>query len=549
MVWLGTNGSWSLRLRLIENFLGGVAIGLAGYFSSYWLSLLVKTIQDNQVEDIKRYLFLLVAVSVGLVAIKFVWRRTCEFVGKIIENNIKKYYYRKLFYKNYDWHIQNSVGYFSSMLDKVVARIHTWNWAMAFDYISSFTLGACFLVYTWQVSPLLFIYFFTCLAVLIIMTRVLYVSRAKLLRENAAKSRDFQKLFVDFLYNIRSIKKLNLLKFTQNKIDEKATQLERKNTQMMTFNAYQYLLTESLIQLQFLVPLVYFVYQLIKTGDGIEIIVMLTALQGKMAEIGRRIMAFMHEIATSQKDFELLAEHMKDDQDTATTKMTKHTRKQWREIRFKDTYFTFYKDKTKFEHHVDDFVINRGDHVAVVGKSGEGKSTFLNLLTRQYNVKSGAITLDDVNYTEVSQKFFDDNMTYVSQDIELFNLSLYDNITIGKHVSRQQLQKLIDGCCLNELIERMNGDMDTNIGEKGIKVSGGEKQRINLARGLLLGRDILILDEITANLDPATTKHIWEFIFSEYGNHTIIAISHEPELLKHVNKKIMFRGGCGKCAK
>lgn len=87
--------------------------------------------------------------------------------------------------------------------------------------------------------------------------------------------------------------------------------------------------------------------------------------------------------------------------------------------------------------------------------------------------------------------------------------------------------------------------MNLYIGEKGIKVSGGERQRINLARGLILNREILVLDEITANLDPKTTKKIWEFIFKEYKDKTIIAISHTPELLNHVNKVIEFNNGCG----
>lgn len=85
--------------------------------------------------------------------------------------------------------------------------------------------------------------------------------------------------------------------------------------------------------------------------------------------------------------------------------------------------------------------------------------------------------------------------------------------------------------------------MHTDIGEKGIKVSAGEKQRINLARGLLLERDILVLDEITANLDPLTTQHIWKFIFEEYNDKTIIAVSHEPELLKHINRRLEFQNG------
>ena len=92
----------------------------------------------------------------------------------------------------------------------------------------------------------------------------------------------------------------------------------------------------------------------------------------------------------------------------------------------------------------------------------------------------------------------------------------------------------------------MNGNLDTPIGEKGIKVSGGERQRINLARGLLLDRDILVLDEITANLDPMTTERIWEYIFKEYKEKTIVAISHEKGLLQHTNKVVRFRNGRGK---
>ena len=124
-------------------------------------------------------------------------------------------------------------------------------------------------------------------------------------------------------------------------------------------------------------------------------------------------------------------------------------------------------------------------------------------------------------------------------------MSLYDNIVMGKRISPKKLQKIIDGCCLNELIERMKGNLHTDIGEKGVKVSAGEKQRISLARGLLLDRDVLVLDEITANLDPVTTQHIWNYIFSEYADKTIIAVSHEKDLLNHVTRRLDFKKGIG----
>lgn len=208
--------------------------------------------------------------------------------------------------------------------------------------------------------------------------------------------------------------------------------------------------------------------------------------------------------------------------------------------------FEFVKDGSIFKHQINDFVIYCGDHIAVTRKSGEGKTTFLNLLTRQFTVEDGAVSVDKMNYKDLSASFFEDNITYISQDVELFDMTLYDNIVMGKRVSAEKLQKVLDGCCLNELVERMNGNLHTDIGEKGVKVSGGEKQRISLARGLLLDRDILVLDEITANLDPFTTERIWQFFFKEYADKTIVAVSHEKELLNHVSRKLDFKKGIGR---
>ena len=208
--------------------------------------------------------------------------------------------------------------------------------------------------------------------------------------------------------------------------------------------------------------------------------------------------------------------------------------------------FEYVKDGSIFSHKVADFTIHPGDHIAVTGKSGEGKTTFLNLFTNQFHVMGGSISVDNIDYKDLPAAFFDEHITYISQDVELFDMTLYDNIVMGKRVAPEKLQKIIDGCCLNELIERMNGNIHTDIGEKGVKVSAGEKQRISLARGLLLDRDILVLDEITANLDPITTQNIWNFIFTAYGDKTIIAVSHEKDLLNHITRRLEFKKGVGK---
>ncbi len=335
---------------------------------------------------------------------------------------------------------------------------------------------------------------------------------------------------------------MNLLGFVNKKLDDKGEKVFTSCIKTMHYNAYQYGFIETFINVLFLLPIGYYVYQFIKTGQGVEVIVMIAAIQGKISELGLQLMALMTELARAGVDCRILAEHLGEDKPKTTSQKNI---KKWHKIKFDNTYFEYTKDGNLFSHKVADFTIHQGDHIAVTGKSGEGKTTFLNLFTNQFAVAKGKVTVDGVDYKDLPTAFFDDHITYISQDVELFDMTLYDNIVMGKRIPADKLQKVIDGCCLNELVARMNGNLNTDIGEKGVKVSAGEKQRISLARGLLLDRDILVLDEITANLDPATTQNIWNYIFSAYGDKTIIAVSHEKDLLNHVSRKLEFKKGIG----
>lgn len=543
MIWVGAE-TRGLRFRLVLSIICGFASGAAAYFSAFYLSELVRVVQLGAVTDIMKYCVYFITLAVGLVVIRFMFRYHTEFIGVTIANNLRRIYYERIFYKDYAWHTHNSVGFFSSMLDRVCGRIQGWGWQIPYDYVPGLAVIVLFLGYTYAVSKWMFLYFIICTVIMILGVRLSLVYRMRMDKQKLILNRSYIKVFLDFLYNIRTIKKMNLLKFTTDKITNRATAYQDFNVKVMRYNAYQWGFMEFFVRAQFFVPLVYFIIQLIQTGQGLDVIVMLVSVQAQMGEIGRQIMHLLTEVGTTQQEFALLSEHLGDN---IAVDRRSCGRRPWRSICVDQTQFEFESGDTAFVHRVDKFMINRGDHIAVMGKSGEGKSTFLNLLTRQYLPQRGCICVDGVSYADMPQSFFDDHMTYVSQDIELFDMSLYDNITMGHRVNRRDMKKIIDGCCLNELVARMGGNIHADIGEKGIKVSGGEKQRINLARGLLLGRDILILDEITANLDPATTRKIWSFIFSCYADRTIIAISHEPELLRHVNKRIVFRCGHGRC--
>lgn len=539
LLWLSANTT-KLKTRFILGYAFGIFQGVITFISPLALSAMIKSISEKNTQNTLFYFYVLIVTAALLVISRYVWRYYIEYISRVLPLNLKEIYYEKIFNKPYDWHLHNSVGYFSSALDKVCELLRNWLWKMPYDYVGSAVMAICFLGYTYIISYKLFLYFFISLIIMGAVIRILYSKRLKYLDAEARASVSFDKSYIDFLYNVRSVKKMNLLTFVKSVLGKKSTIVIKNATSMMQYNALQYGFVELYINALFLLPIGYFIYQFIQTGRGIDVIVMIATIQPKISELGRQFMALMVEIAKTKTEYGILAVHLGD---VFVVEEKEKNIKKWNKIIFDKTKFEFIKDGSIFSHQVDYLEINNGDHMAVMGKSGEGKSTFLNLLTRQFQVAEGEIKLDNIGYENLSESFFNSKMTYISQDVELFDMSFLDNIVMGKNIKKEKLDKVLRGCCLDELIERMGGNLNTDIGEKGIKVSGGERQRINLARGLLLDRDILVLDEITANLAPYTTEQIWKFIFDEYSDKTIVAVSHEKELLKHINRKIEFKKG------
>ncbi len=542
LIWISAIDK-NLKLRLIFSYIFGVVQGCIAFFSPFALSEMIKQISQKDRDGTLFYFYVMIFLAAAMVISRFIWRFSCEQITRILPINLRQIYYRKIFNKPYDWHLQNSVGYFSTALTNVCKMLEGWLWKMPYDYVGSLVMAVCFLIYTWSLSFYLFLYFSISLIVMLWIVRILYNRRIKYIENYSKNFVAYGKSFIDFLYNVRSVKKMNLLDFVNKKLDECGAKVFSSGIKMMHYNSFQYGFTEIFISTLFLLPIGYYVFQFIKTGQGVEVIVMIAAIQSKIAELGRQMMGLMTELARTGADYKILAEHLGNE---VLSDASRRNIRKWHEIKFSDTSFEYVKDGSVFSHKVAKFCIHPGDHIAVTGKSGEGKTTFLNLFTNQFHVMHGSVCVDGVDYKDLPAAFFDEHITYISQDVELFDMSLYDNIVMGKRVTPEKLQKIVDGCCLNELIERMNGNIYTDIGEKGVKVSAGEKQRISLARGLLLDRDILVLDEITANLDPITTQNIWNFIFNAYGNKTIIAVSHEKDLLKHISRRLEFKKGVGK---
>lgn len=211
-------------------------------------------------------------------------------------------------------------------------------------------------------------------------------------------------------------------------------------------------------------------------------------------------------------------------------------------IEFKNLNFSYAQGKQILKNI--NIEIKKGEISAIVGHSGSGKTTLASLLLRFYEFGHGRILVDNKDIREFTLKSLRKNIALVSQDTLLFNDSLRNNILFGlDNVPEDRLARAIKKARLEELINKLPMGLDSIIGDKGAKLSGGEKQRIAIARAILKDADILILDEATSSLDSRTEKLVQEAINEAIKNRTSIVIAHRLSTIKNANKIIVLEDG------
>lgn len=190
------------------------------------------------------------------------------------------------------------------------------------------------------------------------------------------------------------------------------------------------------------------------------------------------------------------------------------------------------------------FTIHKGKMTAIVGPTGSGKSTLISLLMRYYDCPPGAIFLDQRDIRSFTLDSYLAKTAIVSQETLLLHDSLRNNILYGlSDVSEEALQDTVRRARLKDFIALLPQGLDTLIGDRGVKLSGGEKQRVSIARALLKGADILILDEATSSLDSQTEKLIQEAIDEAIAGRTAIVIAHRLSTIRHANHIVVLKDG------
>lgn len=211
-------------------------------------------------------------------------------------------------------------------------------------------------------------------------------------------------------------------------------------------------------------------------------------------------------------------------------------------ITFEDINFEYKKDKPVLKNI--SFEVPKGETIALVGNSGGGKTTIVNLLPRFYKLKKGAIKIDGISINDIKLNDLREHIAIVFQDNFLFEGTIRDNILLGKlDATEAELHNAIKNSYLQDFINSLENGLDTQIGERGVLLSGGQKQRIGIARAFLKNAPILILDEATSALDNQAEHIVQQAIDNLMKDRTVFVIAHRLSTIQNANRIAVINQG------
>lgn len=275
----------------------------------------------------------------------------------------------------------------------------------------------------------------------------------------------------------------------------------------------------------------------ITVGDVALIITLCLAVADNIWDLMREVSDLLEELGTFTQSMSLIEPYLlKDNKDAKELLVTKGV------IEFHQVTFKYHHNNNIFADKT--LVIKGGQKIGLVGYSGSGKTTFVNLINRLYNIESGSISIDNQDISNVTQDSLRRNITIIPQEPILFDRSIKENIAYAKiNASDEEIYKAAKAVHLHDEILAMPKGYDTLCGELGNNLSGGQKKRIAIARAILKDSPILILDEATVALDGVTEDLIKESLKNLMKDKTVIVIAHKLSTLLDMDRILVFDKG------
>lgn len=392
------------------------------------------------------------------------------------------------------------------------------------------------------ISKIMFLY------IVIMITTVFIVEKKRITivnQKDKTYRKEHEKLsgFVgELVHGAHDIKMLNAEKSFIKELGKRITRLNQEKYNMNSINRNYQFITGTLRDLFDAVSIFTSILLIAQGNLTIANALVVHNYMGNLASIVFYISEFLEKV----KDFNLSSERIFSIMDSEEFPKEKFGKKQLKKIHgdfeFKNVYFGYNKEQLTIKNM--NFKIKANSTVAFVGKSGAGKSTVFSLLCKMYDINSGDITIDGISIKELDKDSIRGNITIISQNPYIFNMSIKENLRLVKeNLTDEEMVEACKTACLDEFINSLPEGYDTMIGEGGINLSGGERQRLAIARALVQKTEIILFDEATSALDNETQSSIKQAIDNMKNEYTILIIAHRLSTVINSDKILLVEDG------
>ena len=539
------------RYRLLLGVLITIGAKIFALFTPRYIGKAITTISKKLNGDISEEIFrqelaLNIGYLIGAAIIAgiftFLMRQTIINVSRFIEYDLKNEIYKQYQNLSLNFYKANKTGDLMNRISEDVGKVRMYAGPAIMYTINTVTLFIVALIYMVNVAPKLTLYTvlpLPLLSFIIYKLSKVINNRSRVVQEYLSHLSAYTQESFSGISVIKSygIEERNYDEFNKLSEESKQKQIDLTKVQALFFPSMILLIGISNVLVAYIGGMQYINGEIKEIGTIAEFLIYVNMLTWPVATVGW-VTNLVQQAEASQKRINQFLEEepeVKNLNETPTNIAGN--------IEFKDVTYVYPDTNIKALDNVS-FSLKKGETLAILGKTGSGKSTILDLIGRLYDVQQGEILIDDTIINQVHLKSLRDHIGYVPQDAFLFSDTIENNIMFGKEdATEEEVIKAAKNADVHKNIMKFTKGYKTKLGERGVTLSGGQKQRVSIARAIIKAPEIMLFDDCLSAVDTETEEKILKSLREISEGKTTIIVSHRVSSAKDADKIIVLEDG------
>lgn len=535
------------RRSIVGFYLGLIIAQVCISLSPYAFGRAIDILQHFTEAQFRTLLFWLL-IGVGLVPLFWVFHGPARVVERKVALKIQQSFrlrlYEQLTQLSLKWHQEHHSGNIITRVNRAAKALYDFA-SDQFVYIQTlvkFVVSIGFLL--WISLPIGLISFFSCA---IAASLVLAFDKKLIPLYDSENEIDNHvgSVFFDYISNMTTILTLRLGELTRNNLMHRIMSVWPFYNKEIVLNEVKWFMMGMILSASQSAILIGYILYSLKASHTIEIgtVVMIFRYQWDLSEVFYNLSATYSDLVRKDTDIKGLQPILDDIKALAHQPIGLSLAREWHTIAIRSLHFHHGRHAKSGKINNIQFHLKRGEKIALIGTSGAGKSTLLNLLSGLYLPDRVSLTIDDVSFDTLEP--IQAITTLIPQEPELFENTIAFNITMDVETSHEAIEEVVKLSGFSEVLATLPQCLDTDIREKGLNLSVGQKQRLALARGIFAARfsSLILMDEPTSSVDLATEKRILTGVIDNFPNATMIVSLHRLHLLPKFTRIIMLSRG------